>query len=308
MIAYALRRLLGIPLVLLATFVPALLLVHAAPHGPFDPVRRLPAHVENLLVAGCDPREPIVLQLAGAAAAWMTFRVDGCTGRSLRDGRPVLDAVAEAMPNSVTLALLALALALAVGIALGVALAKLPDGLPDRAGRAALAVVEAMPAIVVGPLVVLGGALVLGAFAPARLPPSPQWIVPAATIALALGASIARVVRDALLAPEATLRFRADLARGLSRRRARARGLRLAVLPVVAGLGPMSSTVLMSGIAIERIFDLPGLGPLVLDAADARDYNVLVGGALCYGALVLSASLVADLLYGMLDPRVRGRR
>ena len=64
----------------------------------------------------------------------------------------------------------------------------------------------------------------------------------------------------------------------------------------------------MGGIAVERVFDLPGLGPLVIDAANARDYNVLLGGALAYAALILVANLAADLLYGVLDPRVRSGR
>lgn len=308
MIAYALRRLLGIPLVLLATFAPALLLVRAAPQGPFDPWRKLPQAVESSLAVHCDIDAPVLAQLATAALAWMRLGVDGCTGRSLKDASPVIDVVADALPVSVSLAVLALLLALAAGIPTGLALARVPSGLPDRASRAAVAVVEAVPGFVLAPLFVLVGALWLGLFSPARLLPAAQWVVPAGALALAFSATVARVVRDAVGSPEASARRKVDLARGLDRRRVELRASRLALLPVVAGLGPLSSAIIMGGIAVERVFDLPGLGPLVLAAADARDYNVLLGGVLAYAALILIASLVADLLYGLLDPRVRRRR
>jgi oligopeptide transport system permease protein len=308
MIAYALRRLLGIPLVLLATFVPALLLVRAAPQGPFDPFRKLPAAVESALAVHCDIDEPVLSQLAGAATAWLRLTVDGCTGRSLRDAAPVLDVVGGALPVSAALAFLALFLAVAVGVPVGLGLAHLRADVPIRAGRAAVAVVEAVPGFVLAPLFVLVGALGLGLFVPARLLPPPTWIVPAGALAVAFAATVARVVRDARRSPEATARVRADLARGLELRRAELRALRLALLPVVSGLGPMSSAVIMGGIAVERVFDLPGLGPVILEAADLRDYNVLLGGALGYAALILVANLAADILYGVLDPRVRGRR
>ena len=306
MITYALRRLLAIPFVLLATFVPALLLVRAAPNGPFDPWRKLPAVVETALASACDVQEPWFVQMLAATATWIRLDVDACTGRSLRDATPVLDIVARALPTTVILFALAFTLALTMGVIAGAWLAKWRAGLPDRAGRAAVAVVEAIPGFVLAPLLVLVGALTLGWFAPARLLTPITWLVPASALACAFAAQVARIVRDALRTPEATARLRADLARGVDGRRARVRALRLAILPVLASAGPLSSALIMGGIAVERVFDLPGLGPLVIEAAGARDYNVLLGGMLGYAALILVANLVADLVYGMVDPRVRG--
>ncbi len=308
MIVYGLRRILAIPFVLVATFAPALLLVRAAPNGPFDPWRKLPAVVESALSSSCDVREPAYVQMIAATTTWMRFDVDGCTGRSLRDNTPVLDIVTNALPSTIALTALALAVALAVGVGAGLVLSTAAPGIRQRAVRAGVAVVEAMPGFVIAPFFVLVGALTLGLFTPARLLSKTTWIVPAAALALAFAAQIARVTMNALRAPEATARVRADVARGVSPRWARARALRLALLPVVAGLGPMSSAVIMGGIAVERVFDLPGLGPVVIDAAVARDYNVLLGGALGYALLILVANLAADLLYGTLDPRVRGAR
>jgi oligopeptide transport system permease protein len=307
-IVYALRRLLGIPLVLLATFAPLLLLVRVAPNGPFDPRRALPPVVESALAAECDGDEPALLQVAAATSSWIRLSVDGCTGRSLQDGRPVLELVGGALPASVSLAALALLLAVAGGATAGVILARTSSGVSQRAGRGAVAVVEAIPGFVLAPLMVLVFGLGLGVVAPARLMSQAAWVVPAGALALAFSATVCRVVRDALLAPDALVRRRADLARGLSAGAADARAVRLALLPVVAGLAPMASAMVMGGIAVERVFDLPGLGPLILEAADARDYNLLLGGVLAYALVLLVANLGADLLYGLLDPRVRRRR
>ncbi|OGQ21481.1 MAG: hypothetical protein A2138_05465 [Deltaproteobacteria bacterium RBG_16_71_12] len=308
MIGYLLQRLVRIPLVLIASFVPAFLLVHAAPNGPFDPARTLPEGVEAMLSAGCDIDEPLALEMIAALVTWVRLDVDGCTGISLTDAAPVLPAVAHALIPTLKLSLLAILVALASGVVGGVAAASASARLAERAGRSALAVTAAIPAFVLAPALVLVGSLWLPLFSPARFLTGAETLVPAGALGLAFGAGVARVARDALRAPEVLRRRTVDVARGLSHRRARLRGLRLALLAVLAGLGPMASAIVMGAISVELVFDLGGLGPLVLRAAGGRDYNLLLGGALAYAALLLSSSLVADTLYGALDPRVRSAR
>lgn len=308
MITYLVRRMLRIPLLLMASFVPAFLLVHAAPDGPFDPRRTLPTAVEAALAAECDLDEPLALEMVAALVSWVRLDVDGCTGISLADAAPVLPTVARAVIPTLQLALLAIALALGIGAVGGVVAASMSSALAERSSRSALAVLAAMPAFVLAPFLVLVGSLWLPLFSPARFLTGVELLVPAGALGLAFAAGVARVTRDALRAPEVVRRRTVDLARGLSRTRARARALRLAFLAVLAGLGPMASAITMGAISVELVFDLEGLGPLVLRAANGRDYNLLLGGALAYGALLLSFSLVADTLYGALDPRVRGAR
>ncbi len=171
-----------------------------------------------------------------------------------------------------------------------------------------MAVVAAMPAFVLAPFLVLVGSLWLPLFSPAKFLSPVELLVPAGALGLAFGAVIARVTRDALRAPEAVKRRTVDVARGLPTWRARVRGLRLALLAVLAGLGPMTSAIVMGAISVEMVFDLDGLGPLVVHAAAGRDYNQLLGGVLAYAALLLTLHLGADTLYGALDPRVRSAR
>ncbi|MCC7072368.1 MAG: ABC transporter permease subunit [Deltaproteobacteria bacterium] len=308
MISYLVRRVLRIPLVLIASFVPAFLLVHAAPNGPFDPRRSLPAVVEASLTSSCDIDEPLTLEMIAALVSWVRLDVDGCTGISLADAEPVLPAVVRALVPTLQLSVLAILLALVLGTLGGVAASSTSSALAERASRSALAVVAAMPAFVLAPFLVLIGSLWLPLFSPARFLTGVELLVPAGALGLAFAAAVARVARDALRAPDVVRRRTVDLARGLSHVRARARALRLALLAVLAGLGPMASAITMGAISVELVFNLEGLGPLVLRAASGRDYNLLLGGALAYAALLLSFSLVADTLYGALDPRVRGAR
>lgn len=308
MIAYLLRRLLRIPLVLIASFVPAFLLVHAAPNGPFDPARALPPAVEATLAAGCDIEEPLLLEMLAALITWVRLDVDGCTGVSLADASAVLPAVTRALVPTLQLSLLAIAIALFGGIAGGVLAASATARVTERVARSGLAVVAAIPAFVLAPFLVLVGALWLPLFSPARFLSPIEMLVPAGALGIAFGAAVALVARDALRAPDALKRRTGDVARGLSRLRARARGLRLASLAVLAGLGPMASAIVMGAISVEIVFDLDGLGPLVVSAANGRDYNLLLGGALAYAALLLLLNLAADTLYGALDPRVRSAR
>lgn len=308
MITYLLRRLLRIPLVLVASFVPAFLLVHAAPNGPFDVARALPPAVESALAGGCDIEEPLVLEMAAALITWVRLEVDGCTGISLADASPVLPAVSRALLPTLQLSLLAIAIALLGGMAGGIAAAAATARVAEDAARSALAVVAAMPAFVLAPFLVLVGALWLPLFSPAHFLSPTEMLVPAGALGIGFGAGVARVTRDALRAPDALKRRAVDVARGLSRGRARLRGLRLALLAVLSGLGPMASAIVMGAISVEMVFDLDGLGPLVVSAASQRDYNLLLGGALAYAALLLALNLAADTLYGALDPRVRSAR
>jgi ABC-type dipeptide/oligopeptide/nickel transport system permease component len=262
--------------------------------------------VEAALAARCDLHESLPVQFLGALAAWLRLQVDDCTGISLVDATPVLARVQAALLPTLILAAAALLLALLVGFAGGVAAAQ-ARGVAERGVRGAIAVVTALPGFVLAPVFVLVGALWLGLFAPGRFLSPPMWVAPALAVGLSLAAGVARVVRDALTSPAAALRRKSDRARGLANHVVHRRALRLALLPVASGLAPVVSAVVMGGIAVELVFDLPGLGPLVLAAADQRDYNTLLAGALAYAVILMCGTALADLLYGALDPRVRER-
>jgi ABC-type dipeptide/oligopeptide/nickel transport system permease component len=299
-IAYALRRLLWIPLILIATFTVAFALVRVQPGGPFRPTD---ARTRDL---ACDPRGAFVAQLAGAAVTWARLDVDTCTGRA-RDGTPVLTLLRSSAVHTVKLAALALALAVCGGVLGGVLTARPRSLRGERVAVAAIAVGEALPAFALAVFALLVFALGLGLVTPAH-PTGLELLVPGAALAGTFAATQARIIRAGLASQNAAGARRAALARGVSPTAAWASSLRLAILPVLGSLGATSSALVMGAIAVEVVFGIPGLGALFVDAARRADSNVLLGGALAFAALLLASNFLLDLLYAAIDPRVRRPR
>lgn len=292
--AYAFRRLITIPVVLVATFIIAFALVRAAGPAATDATR-----------SACDLDGGFAPALLGSLLRWAQLDADPCTGYAL-DGTPVMSLVAQALVPTLRLAVGGLALAFLLGAAGGGALARGSAG-ARKPITIALSVVEVLPGFVVAPaLLWLVG--LTWALTPVTHPEGAGLIIPTLALALPFAAGHARAIRDVLVAPESLPLRHATLARGLSPVRARARALRVATLPVLGSLGATASAVFMGAIAVELVFSVRGLGTLFLHAAERSDVNVLLGAALAYAAIILLASALLDLTYAALDPRVRSGR
>ncbi len=173
-------------------------------------------------------------------------------------------------------------------------------------GLATLAI--ALPTFVTGPLLALVFGLALGWL------PVAGWergdpvylVLPAVTLALPVGAAIARMMRGSLLETLSASFVRTARARGLGPWRVLLRhALRPALLPVVSYLGPAATYVFTGSLVVETVFALPGTGRYLVQGALDRDYTLVMGMIVLYGALTLLLNLAADLAYGWLDPRVR---
>ncbi|HYK26104.1 MAG TPA: ABC transporter permease, partial [Steroidobacteraceae bacterium] len=131
-------------------------------------------------------------------------------------------------------------------------------------------------------------------------------VLPVTTLALPTIAYIARLTRGSLLEVLRADYIRTARAKGLRERRVIMRhALRPALLPVVSFLGPVVAAVLTGSLVVESVFGLPGTGRYLVAGAIDRDYPLVMGMVILYGALTLGANLAADLLHGWLDPRVR---
>lgn len=295
--AYALRRLMRIPTVLLATFVLAFALAWAAP--------RTESMEGPEAAEACDRDAPFVPMLARALFRWAQLDVDPCTGRA-HDGAPVLRHVARALPPTLTLAGGALAFAIVVAVLGGTALAR-GSARFRKTVSFVLAVIEAIPGFIVAPALLWMFGLTLR-IAPAAHPSGGDLALPVVAVGVAFAAAQARAVRETLLGSSAIALRLALLARGHSSTRARASTVRLAALPVLGALGATTSALFMSAIAVEIVFSIPGLGLLVVNAAGSSDFNLLFGAAIAYAVVLLAASAFFDVAYAVLDPRVRGAR
>jgi oligopeptide transport system permease protein len=131
-------------------------------------------------------------------------------------------------------------------------------------------------------------------------------LVPVITLSLPVIAYIARLTRGSLLEVLRTNFVRTARAKGLPERQVILRhALRPALLPVVSYLGPATAFVITGSLVVETVFGLPGSGRYLVQGAINRDYTLVMGMIVVYGGLTLTLNLLADLLYGWLDPRVR---
>ena len=306
--ALILRRLFtAIPtllLVLLASFA----LMRFAPGGPFDGERPLAPETRAALEAAYGLNLPMGDQFA----LFLRRTLTGDFGPSLvyRDFT-VTELITDSLPVSLTLGGLAILLALALGLAAGTVAALRPGGWADETLMLAATIVTALPSFVTGPLLALIFGLWLGWLPVGGLGDSlisaPQfWVMPVIALALPVAGAIAKLARAGLAAALAQEHIRTARARGLSTGAIIARhALRPALVPVVSYLGPAAAGLLTGAVVIETVFALPGLGRYFVQGALNRDYPLIMAVILLYAALIIAFNLIADLLYGWLDPRSR---
>lgn len=306
--ALVLRRLLtAIPtllLVLLASFA----LMRFAPGGPFDGERPLAPETRAALEAAYGLNLPMGEQFA----LFLQRTLTGDFGPSLvyRDFT-VTQLIADSLPVSLTLGGLAIVLALVLGLAAGTVAALRPGGWADETLMLVATIVTALPSFVTGPLLalILGlwlGLLPVGGLGDGLLSAPQYWIMPVIALALPVAGAIAKLARAGLAAALAQEHIRTARARGLGTGAIIARhALRPALVPVVSYLGPAAAGLLTGAVVIETVFALPGLGRYFVQGALNRDYPLIMAVILLYAALIIVFNLIADLLYGWLDPRSR---
>src|SRR5262245_32827129 len=307
MFAYALRRIVGLVPTLFVLVTLSFFVIRLAPGGPFDQEQTLSPVIRANLDAAYGLDRPLLAQygryLAGLA--------QGDLGPSFRfkDFR-VAELIGSGLPLSLTIGLSAAVLAFLGGVPLGAWAAWRSESRTARTlmGLSMLGVV--LPAFVVGPLL----ALLFGIYWPlfrvgGYVPGNPSFLVlPVITLALPVGAYVARLTRDSMREVLRSNYIRTARAKGLRSRVILWRhALRPALIPVVSYLGPAVAFVVTGSLVVESVFGLPGSGRYLVQGAIDRDYPLVMGMILVYGVFTLVCNLAADLAYGWLDPRVRAQ-
>ena len=305
LLRYAMRRLLGIVPTFFCIVSASFFIVRLAPGGPFDQEQALAPQIRANLdrLYGLD--QPLGVQYLH----YLNGLVHGDFGPSfkLRDFS-VGELIARGLPLSLTLGCAALALGCLLGIPLGVAAALRRNTAADYGITTLVVLGVALPSFVTGPLLALAFGLYL------HWLPVAGWeagaarylILPAITLALPVIASIARITRGSLLEVLRANYIRTARARGIGEMRVLWRhALRPALMPVVSYLGPAAAYVVTGSLVVETVFGLPGTGRYLVQGAINRDYTLVMGMITVYGALTLGLNLIADIIYGWLDPTVR---
>jgi oligopeptide transport system permease protein len=304
-IAYALRRIAGLLPTLFVLVSLSFFIIRLAPGSPFAQEQQLPPEVRANLEAAYGLDAPLLVQYG----RYLGGVLRGDLGPSFRykDFR-VNELIASGLPLSLTIGLAAAALAFLAGVPLGVYAAWRADSLADHALMNLSLLGLVMPSFVVGPLL----ALVFGIYWPVFRVAGYEsgdfsyLVLPVVTLALPVGAYVARLTRTRMQEVLRSNYVRTAWAKGLPVRTVLARhALRPALVPVVSYLGPAVAFVITGSLVVESVFGLPGSGRYLVQGAIDRDYPLVMGMILVYGAFTLVCSLVADLLYGWLDPRVR---
>ena len=305
MLNYALRRLLIAVPTLFVIITGSFFLIRIAPGGPFDLIPDLDPTVAENLRKAYDLDKPLIEQYGN----YLQRLANGDLGPSLayRD-RNVAELIAEGLPVSAQLGLTAIAVGLFAGMFCGIVAALRKNTAVDFTVMAIAMAGVAIPTFVTAPLLTLFFGLYLGWL------PISGWnngqfahiILPVVALALPTVAGIARITRGSMLESLNADYVRTARAKGLPEWKVVARHVfRPACMPVVSYLGPAIAGAMTGSVVIETIFGLPGIGRAFVEGALNRDYSLIMGIVIIYATLIILLNLLADIIYGYLDPRVR---
>jgi len=305
MLSYTLRRLIGAIPTLFIIVTVAFFLIRVAPGGPFHLERPLDAQVMENLLKVYHLDQPLWRQYL----LYLENLLRGDLGPSFvyRDFS-VGELIASGLPVSMQLGAAALALAFVLGTALGT-FAALRQNRPGDYGVMAAAMIGiTIPNFVMAPVLTLVFALTLGWL------PAGGWgdgalankLLPVFTLALPQIAVIARLTRGSMIEALRSNHVRTARAYGLPGHVVVVvHALRGALLPVVSYLGPAAAALITGSVVIETIFGIPGVGRYFVQGALNRDYTLVMGTVVMIAGFVVVFNLLVDLLYALLDPRVR---
>lgn len=237
-------------------------------------------------------------------AAWMAAAAGGDLGQSIRSGKPVISLVAERIPATAKLALASFFVAVTIGLPLGIVAAATRGSALDRVVMATSLFAVATPAFWLGPMLVMLLAVqlrwlpVAGSGTPAHL------VLPALTLGAGMSGILVRMTRAAMLETLSDDYVRTARAKGASRLRVLVvHALPNAATPILSVLGLQLGALLAGSVVTETIFAWPGLGRLVIEAIQARDYPVVQGAVLAIAVATVLGNLVADIAQAAVDPR-----
>ena len=296
-------RLLQTVPVLLAVITLTFFLIRLAPGGPFMDEKPYSDEALDRLNAHYGLNDPMPTQYLH----YLANVVRGDLGPSFQyPNRTVNAIIAETFPVSLELGAYGLLIALVIGIPAGVWASLRPNTRRDRLTMAAAMTGICLPAFVLGPLLVLVFSLWLGWFNVAGWEAPSDRVLPALTLGAAYAAYIARLTRGSMLDVLPQDFIRAARAKGLPEWRVvGVHALRNALLPVVSFIGPAAAGLITGSFVVETIFHIPGLGKMFVTGAFNRDYTLVLGLVVFYGAIVVAFNMLVDLALAALDARTR---
>ncbi|WLQ12517.1 oligopeptide ABC transporter permease OppB [Hahella aquimaris] len=305
MLNYFIRRVLASIPTLLIVITIAFFMMRIAPGGPWDKERSLPPEIEANIMKAYDMDKPLVEQYF----IYLGKILVGDFGPSykFRDFS-VTDLLMGGFPASLQIGGMAIVLAVIFGTLFGAMAALRKNSAADYSVMTMAMTGIAIPNFVMAPVLTLIFGVYLSWL------PVAGWgdgsfqykVLPVLALALPQIAYIARLTRGSMIEVLHSNYIRTARAKGLRERLVLLRhALKGAMLPVVSYLGPATAAVITGSVVIETIFDIPGIGRYFIQGALNRDYPLVMGTVIFYGVLIIVLNLIVDMLYGLLDPKVR---
>jgi oligopeptide transport system permease protein len=307
MFAYSLRRILvAIPTMLVIIAV-AFFMMRLAPGSPFDTERAVSPEIRAQLLSYYGMDKPIGIQFLEYLKGLFTFDL----GPSLiYKDQTVSEIIGSGFPVSIVVGLSALLVAATIGVPLGLIAALKQNTGPDYSIMAIAMAGICIPSLVTGPILSLVFGVYLGWLPTAGLDLGkmtiPTLILPVITLSLPQIAIISRLVRSSAVEVLRSNFVRTARAKGLPEAQVLTKhALRAALLPLVSYLGPACAALITGSVVVETVFQLPGIGKNFVTSALQRDYPVVMAVVVLYAGLIIILNLLADLAYGLLDPKVK---
>ena len=297
------RLVLTVPVLLgVATLVFAL--IHLVPGDPVQAMLGESAAEED--IAALRARLGLDRPLLEQYGIFLSGAVGGDLGTSLRTGEPVVDTIVSRLPATLELSIAAMLVALGVAIPLGIVAAVRRGTVVDHGATALALAGVSIPNFWLGPLLAIVFAVELGWLPVSGRGTLAHLVLPAVTLGTALAAILARMTRAALVEELRKPYVLAARARGASRTRTVLRhALPNSLIPVVTLVGLQCGALLSGAVITETIFAWPGIGRLLIQSIGFRDYPMVQGCVLLIAVIYVGVNLVIDLVYGLLDPRIR---
>lgn len=304
MLRFLLARLGSALVVVLGVSLTVFLLIHLVPGDPVEVMLGDSARAADR--AALRHELGLDLPLWQQLSDWLGGLAQLDLGQSLHSRRPVSEVLAERLPATAELTAAALAVALLVALPLGIAAAMGRGGWWDRSAMTVSLLGVSVPNFWLGPLLIMVFSLGLGWFPVSGSDAPGSLVLPAITLGTALAAVLARMIRGSLLEVLGEDYIRTARAEGLGPMRVMLRhALPNALLPVVTLLGLQLGALLGGAVITETVFSWPGVGQLMVEAIQKRDYPLVQGCVLLISIIYVLVNTLTDLLYGWIDPRVR---
>lgn len=303
---FLLKKLSSLIVVIFGVLLLTFLLIHLVPGDPVEVMLGESANMADreVLRAELGLDKPLAQQFG----SYLAKLVHGDFGYSIHTKAPIAELIKTRYPATVKLAVLSLLIGLAIGVPLGIYAALKANHWQDFVVTIVSVRLSAMPAFWLGPILMLIFAVWLGWLPVSGMESNTSIILPAVTLGFGLSAILTRMTRTSLLEVLNDDYIRTARAKGLNERTVILRhALRAALLPIITIVGLQMGSLLAGTVITETIFSWDGIGRLLVESIEKRDYPVTQACVLVVALSYVAVNLCTDILYKLADPRVRSR-